>query len=99
MAAKKKPVKTPVMTPAKKERAFKDELVDQFLKLATAGFGLAAALAWNDTVKTIIEEYIKPYTSIGSGLISQLLYALIVTLLAVAITYQLTKLSQKFGKK
>lgn len=98
MASKKK-TPTPVLTPAKKERAFKNELIDQMLKLCTAGFGLAAALAWNDTVKTIIEEYIKPYAAVGSGLLSQVLYALIVTLLAVAITYQLTKLSQKFNSK
>lgn len=87
------------LTPAQAEKSFHRELLEQLLQLATAGFGLAAALAWNETVKTIIEEYIKPYAAVGSGLISQILYALIITLLAVAITYQLTKLSQKFGKK
>ena len=91
--------KKPIQTPTQKERAFKNELVDQLLKLATAGFGLTAALAWNEAIKTIIEEYIKPYTAAGSQLVSQIIYALIVTLLAVAITYQLTKLSQKFNKK
>ena len=90
---------TQKLSPAQKERSFHRELFEQLLQLATAGFGLTAALAWNEAIKTVIEEYIKPYTTTGSQLVSQMIYALIVTLLAVAITYQLTKLSQKFGSK
>lgn len=71
----------------------------QLLQLATTGFGLAAALAWNDTIKNLIEEYVKPYVSQGSGIISQLVYAIIVTALAVLITYQLTKLTKRLEKK
>lgn len=60
-------------------------------QLATAGFGLVAALAWNETIKGSIERFIKP----GSGLISKLIYALIVTLLAVLVTYYLGHLTQE----
>lgn len=74
-------------------------LIKQMLSLATAGFGLVAALAWNDTVKTLIDEWIKPYVARGSGLTSQFIYAIAVTILAVFITYQLTKLLARFERK
>lgn len=73
--------------------------VKELLQLATTGFGLAAALAWNDTIKGTIDEYIKPYVARGTGIVSQLLYALIVTSLAVLITYQLTKLTRRLEKR
>jgi hypothetical protein len=71
-------------------------VVKQMLTLATSGFGLVAALAWNEVVKEAVNGYIKPYLPDGSGFISLLLYAAIVTALAVMVTLQLTKLSQVF---
>lgn len=81
------------------EEKITSAIVRQLLALATGGFGLAAALAWNETIQAFIEEYVKPYVSGGSGLSSQLIYALVVTVLAVFITYQLTKLSQKLEQR
>ncbi len=73
-------------------------IVKQALSLATSGFGLAAALAWNEVVKETIETYIKPYLPEGSKLVSLLIYAVIITVLAVLITLQLTKLQQSLEK-
>lgn len=83
----------------KLRKGFLGTITSEMLKLSTTGFGLVAALAWNDAVRTIIEEYIKPYTPNGYGLLSQIIYAIIITLLAVTITYQLTVLKRKFGSK
>ena len=69
------------------------------LKLATSGFGLVAALAWNELIKTTINEYIKPKASVGSGIISLAIYAFIVTSLAVLVTLQLSKIARKLEKK
>ncbi len=66
--------------------------------LATSGFGLVAALAWNNVIQEVVNNYIKPYLSQGSGLLSLLLYAILITTLAVSITYQLTKLVEKLEK-
>lgn len=74
-------------------------VVRQMLSLATAGFGLVAALAWNEAIKAFINQYVKPYAGNGSGLISLVLYAIVVTVLAVTVTYQLTKLSRRLEKK
>lgn len=67
-------------------------VVKQMLTLATSGFGLVAALAWNNVIQEFVEGYIKPYLSYGSGIVSLILYAIIVTILAVIVTVYLSKL-------
>lgn len=68
------------------------------LTLATSGFGLVAALAWNDTIQQFVKTFIEPKIP-GSGIFSRLIYAIIITSLAVLITYQLSKIHSGFGKK
>lgn len=74
------------------------ELVKQMLTLATSGFGLVAALAWNSLIQELVNSYVKKFLPNGSGVISLLIYALVVTSLAVLVTYQLSKLSEKLQK-
>lgn len=57
------------------------EAVKQMITLATSGFGVVAALAWNNVVKDLVDNYINPFLPKGSGLLSLLLYAIIVTML------------------
>ncbi len=78
-----------------KERNFRSELVEQLITLSSSGFGLVAALAWNETIQGVVKEYIEPRVP-GSGLAYKLLYAILITLIAVFITYQLSRLSAKF---
>lgn len=75
------------------------EVVRQMLTLATSGFGLVAALAWNELVKSLVENYIKKYLPAGSQTISLFLYAVIVTVLAVVVTLQLSKLLRNIDEK
>ncbi len=74
-----------------KKNNLRSEFLKTMVQLATAGFGLVAALAWNETIKDIIDRFISP----GSGLISRLIYAILVTLLAVIVTYYLGRLTQE----
>lgn len=67
------------------------EIVRQMLTLATSGFGLVAALAWNSLIQEFVKNYITVWLPKQSGLISLLLYAIVVTALAVFITLQLSK--------
>ena len=62
------------------------------LTLATSGFGVVAALAWNQLIQESIDTWVKPFVGGDSTLFSKLIYAAIVTLLAVTITYYLTTL-------
>ena len=61
----------------------------------TSGFGLVSALAWNELIKETVNTYIKPYFGESSGLISLLIYAILITALAVFVTYQLSKIAGK----
>ena len=72
-------------------------VIKQMTTLATSGFGLVAALAWNNVIKETVEIYIKPLIGQNSGLISLIIYAILVTALAVLVTLQLSKLEQKFS--
>jgi hypothetical protein len=74
---------------------FKKEFASKLLKLVTSGFGLVAALAWNELIKELIATYIEPIFGTGTGVVSLLIYAMAVTLLAVAVTYQLSKIVGK----
>lgn len=58
------------------------EVVDKIAALATAAFGLVAALAWNQAIQKVFEHYFGPSGSIPGLLI----YALLVTLIAVTVT-------------
>jgi len=78
-----------------KIKKYQSEVIKQMLKLATSGFGLVAALAWNELIKAFINDYIKTKISVGSGIISLLIYAIFVTTLAVVVTLQLAKLAKK----
>lgn len=73
----------------------KDGLRAEFLKtmvqLATAAFGLVAALAWNGAIQGFIDRYLAS----GDGLKSKFIYAFIVTVIAVVVTYMLGKMAQK----
>lgn len=75
----------------KEANQFKKEFAERTLKLVTSGFGLVAALAWNELIKELIKTYIQPVFGKDSGLISLIIYAVVVTALAVFITYQLGK--------
>ncbi|KKQ98225.1 MAG: hypothetical protein UT24_C0014G0040 [Candidatus Woesebacteria bacterium GW2011_GWB1_39_12] len=79
----------------KEAQKFKKQFSSQLLKLVTSGFGLVAALAWNELIKEFIKIYIQPFFGQSSGFVSLLIYALFVTLLAVFVTYQLSKIARK----
>ena len=84
-----------VRTKDKEASQFKKHFAERTLKLVTSGFGLVAALAWNELIKELVKEYIKPLFGEFSGLISLLIYAIVITALAVLVTYQLSKLAEK----
>ncbi len=70
-------------------------ILKQMVTLATSGFGVVAALAWNSAIQEFVASYVKPYLSGASGLISLLIYAILVTVLAVFVTFHLGQIIQK----
>jgi hypothetical protein len=86
------------MAKKKENKKLHIEIVKQIVTLSTSGFGLVAALAWNSVIQEFVNTYVKKWLPAGSGIISLIIYALIITILAVVITVQLSKLSEKLQK-
>jgi tetrahydromethanopterin S-methyltransferase subunit E len=61
------------------------------IALATAAFGLIAALAWNKFITDLIGFFLKP----GSGIWAELVYAVIITVIAVIVIQNLAKLAER----
>lgn len=76
------------------KKDLKRELIKQVVTLSTAGFGFVAALAWNEAIQAFFKEYVDKYISAESGILSRFIYAVLVTVIAVLVTYELSKLSR-----
>lgn len=77
------------------KRKLEIAVVTQMLSLATSALGLVAALAWNNVIQELIANYIKKFLPANFGIFSLLLYAVIVTILAVVVTMNLSELKEK----
>ncbi len=78
-----------------KDNSLRKEVMKQMLTLSTSAFGLVAALAWNSVITELVSKYIQPFVGGSSGIISLIIYALVVTILAVVVTYSLTRIVKK----
>jgi len=87
---------TPKIKPPKSTKELPKAVIKQMTTLATSGFGLVAALAWNNVIKETVDVYIKPFIGEKSGLASLVIYAILITFLAVFVTLQLSRLEEKF---
>lgn len=72
-------------------QSFRQTYLATMTALATAGFGLLAAGAWN----TAIGDVLKTFLPHGTGVIYELFYALIVTLIAILVINALGRLAAK----
>jgi len=74
----------------------KTEVIEKISALMTAAFGLIAALAWNDAIKSLFAE---------GGLLAFLakygvwVYAIFITVIAVVITVWIGKAADKIKTK
>ena len=73
---------------------FKVQLLETFASLITAAFGLVAALAWNGTSKAAIAMGFPTENDFWG----QLIYAIIVTVIAVVMTILISRSLSKAKK-
>jgi len=73
----------------------KSEVIDKLAALITAAFGLVAALAWNGAILAIFEKIFGTAEGIGPMIV----YAVVVTVIAVIATIWVGKASSKAKKK
>ena len=76
----------------------KKEVIEKLAALLTAAFGLVAALAWNDAIKSL---FVGPCNTENAGSLCMLssggpwLYAIIVTIIAVWVTLKIASAAEK----
>jgi len=69
----------------------KSEVIEKIAALITAAFGLVAALAWNGAIKAIFLRVFGTSEGIGPMLI----YAILVTIIAVLATIWIGKVAER----
>ena len=69
----------------------KKEVIEKLTLLIIGAFGLISALAWNTTIQTIFKEFFPT----ANGIIAMLIYAIVITIIAVYVTIYLGKLIQE----
>lgn len=69
-------------------------IIKNMITLATSGFGVVVALAWNEVIKKAVADFIDPILGKNSGLISLTVYAVVMTILAVVVTMQLVQMQR-----
>jgi hypothetical protein len=78
----------------KKEGKMKGEVIDKIAALVTAAFGLVAALAWNGAILAIFKKIF----GTAEGLLSMIIYAVVVTIIGVLATIWVGKAAEKSKK-
>ncbi len=78
---------------AKEIKELKLEVLVKMSDLAVAGFGLVAALAWNEAIQGVFAKFL-PKDSDG-GIIAQIFYAILITSIVVLVTVKLGKATNK----
>lgn len=68
-------------------------IMETMLTLITTEFAFVAGLAWNEAIQKLIEEF---YTA-GGAVTGLLIYAVIVTIVAVVVTVLLARIAGKMG--
>lgn len=68
-------------------------IMKTMLTLIITAFAFVAGLAWNEAIQKLIEEF---YTA-GGAVTGLLIYAVIVTIVAVVVTVLLARIAGKMG--
>lgn len=69
----------------------KKEIIEKISALVVAAFGLVAALAWNGAIQAIFAEVF----GTAEGVWPMLVYAIVVTVIAVVVTVWIAKIAGK----
>lgn len=71
--------------------SIKFEILDKIAALITAAFGLVAALAWNDLIKSFFAQVF----GTSDALLPMIIYAIIVTVIAIILTLVVARATSK----
>ncbi|MES2216258.1 MAG: DUF5654 family protein [Patescibacteria group bacterium] len=72
----------------KKKSELRREIRSRTIGYIVGAFGLVAGLAWNDAVKSAIDNF---YKVDGGGIGIRFIYAIVITLVVVIVSYYVSK--------
>jgi len=76
--------------------SLKVEIMDKIVALMTAAFGMVAALAWNEAISNLMTDWLGES---GDATIGLLIYAIIVTIVAVIMIVMISRTYSKMKAK
>ncbi|MBI4135375.1 hypothetical protein HY477_01425 [Candidatus Uhrbacteria bacterium] len=76
-------------------KSIKIEIVEKLSTLMAAGFGLVAALAWNDAIQSLFQAIFPS----ASNVVAKFIYAVLITVLVVLVTTRLARLADRLKKE
>ena len=79
---------------ADENKSLREEIIDKMAALITAAFGLVAALAWNGFILALFQQIF----GTTSGIVPNLAYAVVVTIIAVIMTIMIARAAKKAMK-
>lgn len=82
-------IKEKIVTLKDKGAELEREIREKTLGYILTSFGLVAGLAWNEAIKGFIEKF---FSDPGNGLKAKFLYAIIMTIFVVVISFYLSRL-------
>ena len=68
-----------------------EEVRKTIATLILGGFGVVAALAWNEAIQSFFNTFFPK----GGGLVGKFIYAFFITIIVVLVSLQLRKISEK----
>lgn len=74
------------------QKPIRQEVKEKTVGYITAALSFVAALAWNEAIKALIDQFI---ASDQNSLAAKFMYAIIVTIIVVMLAVYLAKLSKK----
>lgn len=83
--------KKPKINTIEKIKEAERELREKTITLILGGFGLVAALAWNEAIKSLFETFFQQ----SDQLIGQFIYAFAITLIVVIVSMRLRKIIER----
>jgi len=84
---------TPEQSNSEAKKRMSQAVLEKMMTLILAGFGLVAALAWDDAIKSLFEQLFGKQNSV----FAKFFYALVVTGIVVAISIKLNGLMKHIG--
>lgn len=72
-------------------KEIKQQIKHKMVEYIGAALGLVAALAWNDAIRSVIDFFFIT----GNGVVAKVVYAVLISIIVVVITYYLVQLEKK----